>query len=240
MSIILCIPGPWADRTELIKSFLNHKALAYVLDENQLNERETGDSCQLEIRGRDERLHKAMEVAGEERLSAELLEDIEAHSSVVYLRLDEVGLEAAGTLAHFATVLLSIGGLAVKVEHAGKAFDGAFWAENYNSDDIVCFYNLFVSLVAEGALFLSCGMDQFGLPDCSTNAVIGADEGAYVMNVLNIYQLTESPSFEDDQTFCAGEDERTYTMTHQPYPDEYEADSPLNNSLGRWHLQPLL
>ena len=163
------------------------------------------------------------------------LEKTNNHQKVVLLSSCESGYDTCLKIAKFTRVFLDIGGIATTVESAGITHEKQKWLANYNSKDVFDIYSLFVALVEGDDNYHSCGMHNFGKADVSIDITEEVALAIYVMNVFNYYRLTESPILQEGHTFQPDIECPTYQIKWTEY-DQYEADSLLYNSYGKWHL----
>jgi len=186
MKSILCIPGNWADRGELLTSILERSEGEYVMAGNILFNTIEKQHCVIEVFGHDPTMHKAFSVAGAvTRYSEEELSKIANHKLVVYLTGDTGTLEDARRMADTAAMLLNIGGLGVKVETAGKAFEKEHWLMQLEDFEFYKLYTLFVvdSIVDNEGTVYSCGMHNLGLPD----TIVYGEEFQAAVDLIQIF-----------------------------------------------------
>jgi hypothetical protein len=234
--VIVGIPGPWKERSDLIEALLDAHQGAYLFAGLVVMEVATKTGCEAVWVEHDDGLRASFTRAGQGALSPALLNAIGAHESAVYLMFDDAGYETARTAARFAGALLRAGGIAVKVESAGVAHAPERWLQACDSDEPFDIYALFVVLVGGDDCYYSCGMQNFALRDTQVPASLGSQRGAELLNFFNLYQLVESPKLEDGQTFSLDENAPRFRMKREPYDPGYE--EPLYNPYGLWVLSP--
>lgn len=234
--IIVGVPGPWRDRTELMEA-LARQGTDYMFAGLIFMEQSTHASCEFELAEHEPELRRTMEVAGQGEFSSADLAAVERHASVAWLIFDQPGYGTARTAARFARALLEAGGVAVKVDSAGLAHTRERWLRTWNSDDPWDIYSLFVILVGGEGRYFSCGMHNFTLPDAAVPASLGTEEGARLLNLFNIYQLVESPVLNSGETFSLEADSPRFRLTREGYEGGYEG-TPMHNPHGLWSLQP--
>jgi len=235
--IIVGVPGPWRERTELMQA-LARQGTDYMFAGLVFVEQSTRTSCEFDFAGHDPELRGAVEIAGQGKFSAAELDEVARHASTAWLIFDDPGHDTARTAARFARALLEAGGMAVKVDSAGLAHTRERWLRGWNSDDPWDIYSLFVVLVGDEGRFFSCGMHNFALPDAAVPDSLGAEEGARLLNLFNLYRLVESPVLNSGETFSLEADSPRFRLTHEPYVDGYEG-TPMHNPHGLWSLQPV-
>ena len=85
VKIILCIPGQWSDRSDIVLSLTKENISNYLFAGNILLHLPSKETFEIEICEPDERLKESFEVAGQGRLSEAELNAIDQHSFVVYI-----------------------------------------------------------------------------------------------------------------------------------------------------------
>lgn len=232
VNIILCIPGPWADRSELVERVVRDSG-GYLFAGMVLMHMETSTFFELDFCDRDERMLDAFQAAGFHWRGRPEMDVIADHRSVVYLIAKGGSLEAAHRMMEAANGLLKAGGLGVKVETSGVAHAPADWAEQCQYNYLFKSHTSYVVYVASDEVY-SCGMHNFGLPDALVSAV-ESDNPAELLRVFTLYLLSESPEIKPGQTFSADEDAPRYRIESHPGVF-YGEDSLFNNPYGTWKL----
>lgn len=198
----------------------------------------SGANLELEVYPRDPRMGKAFAIASGARMSEDELRPIVEHRSTVYLTGRNCSPDGARQMMEAATHLLAAGGAGVKVESAGLAHPPDRWRYHTRSSSILSVYRSFVTLVGGSAddSHFSCGMHNLGLPDVSIEGSVPVSEAAAILTAFNHWNLIERPTLEDGAWFACGEGEQVFSASHREFG--YDADDPLNNPFGRWHLEP--
>lgn len=235
--IVIGVPGPWRERTELIEALVRQKA-DFLFAGLIFMEQSTKEACTFNFTDRDEELRQAVETGGQGTFSNEHLDAVGRHNGVAWLIFHEPNLEKARTAARFTRALLDAGGVAVKVESSGLSHTPERWLRDWSSDDPWAIYGLFVVLVGDEGRFYSCGMHTFDLPDAAVPSALGTEEGAKLLNLFNVYRMVESPTLNSGETFSVEDDSPRYRLSLGPYVDGYE-DSPMLNPHGLWTLSPV-
>jgi hypothetical protein len=232
---ILCIPGAWVDRSEFIGKVINHEPKGRFLFAGLiLADLQEKNHVGLDVHSRDPQMKRAFELAGQGRLSHTLLSAIDAHTTVLYVRLPPNLLQERAKVAKFTQLLQSIGGLAIKVESAGVAHDWERW-NTLLAGTPFDVYTAAIALVADTHHFYSCGMHNFSLPDCEVPRALGIEVAAELMNKFNFWRLVESPVLEDRHTFSATITEPRYRVLLVS-DSRHEAGDPFFNPHGLWRL----
>jgi len=237
--IIVGVPGPWADRSEVIGAIASvGPAPRFVAAGNVLMDVRAGNSVELETHPHDARMREAFEIAGGGAISDLELRRIAKHRTTAYLIGRDCSLAGARQMMAAAVHLLDAGGLAVKVESAGVAHPADRWRYHAATGATLSAVRAFVTLVGGEPAdhHYSCGMHNLGLPDASVVGSVSVDDAAEILTAFNHWNLLERPTLRDGTWFSAGAGEAAFTARRHPFG--YDEEDPLNNPLGRWHLSP--
>lgn len=233
IEIVLCIPGPWADRSELVQSIVKDSG-GYIFAGMVLMNLETKESFELDFCDRDERMLSAFEAAGRHWKGSPEMGLISTHKSVCYLISKGGSIESAHSIMNAANALIDAGGYGVKVESSGLAHPPKDWKEQCKYNYLFKSHSSYVVYVTSEATY-SCGMHNFGLPD----AIILSSESedpSELLKVFTHYLLSESPEIKEGQTFSIGVNLPVYRITGTT-PIDYGDGSLFNNPYGMWRLQ---
>ena len=179
-------------------------------------------------------MRHAFDLAGQGKLTDEVLDAVDGHASVVYLRLPPSLLDQRIQAAKFTRLLQSIGGAAIKVETAGVAHTWERWNQLMAGTPFDV-YTAAITLVADDEYFYSCGMHNFSLPDCEVSRSLGIEVAAELMNKFNYWRLTEKPVLEDRQTFSLTSAAPRFRLLRVK-DARYEAGDTFFNPRGLWRL----
>jgi uncharacterized protein YegJ (DUF2314 family) len=237
--IILGIPGLWPTKTDLITAIVR-------ANKDQSNPRYLGlgpmiadlqskESFGFEVYDRDPRLAEAFRVAGQGRLSPELLASIADHKYTVYILSQRQDIAAAKSMLRLAAFLLDAGGLAVKVETTGTAHSADRWRYYARSNGLLPLYDAYVTLVGSKDFNYTCGMHNLGLPDASLTKQIPAKDAPEYLVAFNQWNLIERPTLTDGTRFATSLSDPVFALSHQDYG--YDPADEYNNPHGRWHLE---
>ena len=234
--IIIGIPGPWSSREALVSAVIGLAGSQprWLLAGNILMDLNDRQQVLVEFDGRNDGMQQAFEIAGGGRLSADTLQSIGGHEMTAYV-LADCGLAGARRVVDAAAALLDAGGLGVKVETAGLAFDPEHWRALASSGSTLSLYDALVTLVGGDGGATSCGMHNFGLPDATISG-IPAEQLANQLTAFNQWQLLTRPDLKDGSLFADSLTSQALEMHLVPYG--YETDSTLNNPHGRWEMKP--
>ena len=143
-------------------------------------------------------------------------------------------LESAARLLQFAQLLLSIGGLAVRVESCGKAHSERDW-NDLEAHDVEDSFWAYVMLSGSPNRCASTGMRFLGHPDIAVRGVTDSDLAATLVDTLARAICCWIPDIQDGQTFGLGPEEPAYRMTQGPCTT-YPPDDLFHNPFGLWTL----
>jgi hypothetical protein len=240
MQTILCIPGPWASRTELLMALVQARKGEYLFAGNILAQPTANTHFMMELYEADPDLSEAFQRAGQfSAMSDEAVAAVANHQMVVYVLTppdQATSLVSARAIAQAAAALLDAGGLAVKVETAGQAFEAAKWRELLANEEVGALWELFVAIAIksqDGASF-TCGMHNLGLKDALVRDLPTA-EAVQLLREFTYFDVTEQPELAIGHTFSLAVDASLYRLADaspQPYADHPDFVNPY----GMWEL----
>lgn len=239
---LLCIPGNWKDRTELVTAVVEVNKGEFLMAGAVLMHVPSQQAFMVEIAEPDDRLEQAFRAAGRtNQLEESFLEEVAGHQQVLYLSGETGNPKGAKAIAEAAQALLNAGGLGVKVESAGIAFSKTQWETQLIDFKDSNLYSLFVmnTITDEKGNHFSCGMHNLGCKDTFLEVEEESlEEAVYLLDVFNYYQLIEQPMLQDGHTFGTAVGAPVYritTMAQQPY----EGEELFKNPLGMWKLKKI-
>jgi hypothetical protein len=194
----------------------------------------------FEVCEQDHRMKNSFSVAGRVTGVAEnFLNEISEHNLVVYLTAPTGSLQEAAHLAFAAEAILKAGGIGVKVETAGKAFEKEKWFSMTSNFQEHYVYEMFVieSLIQEDGTTFSCGMQNLGLRDTIVSD-LPFQEATDLIRIFNYYQVVDKPAILPNQTFTPTIDSPVYRITLEEDPP-YKGEEQLGNPFGVWRLTKL-
>jgi hypothetical protein len=168
-------------------------------------------------------------------MTAELLDQIAAHCSVIYLTHESVGPASAAAIVQAGEAVLDAGGYAVKVETAGVAFSPAIWRTFAESNEPTDLYSAFVAHAIDTDSAFTCGMHNLGLADARVDGVGGPD-GARLLEIFNLYQYLEQPPLQDGQVFAVDAEAPRFRI-HREECEEFPPSTTYHNPYGIWRLR---
>jgi hypothetical protein len=234
---IICIPGKWQTREELIIKIVAANDGKYIAAGNVMMNAEANYHCSFEICEREARMKDSFAIAGRvTRVSEEFLNEIDQHNLVVYISAPTGNLEELQKISSAANAILNAGGIGVKIETAGKAFDKEQWLLLTNEINQAKLYEMFVieSITQEDGTVFSCGMQNLGLKDTIVSDLEFQD-AVDLIRIFGFYQIVDKPTILEGQTFRATIDDPIFRIvedTNAPYKNE----ELLGNPFGMWRL----
>ena len=231
--ITLCVPGPWADAVEFGDKVA---ALAGSYSDAGRLMLDAGDTDGIAIKlcAADPKLAVAFRIACQGKMDEEMLRVLARHALVAYLRFPADLAAQSERMLKFSRLMERAGGLAVKVESCGVAHSWAQWASLLKGA-LPGQYAAGVTLVTSADFYYSCGMHNFGLPDCEVAGALDFDSAMHLMNQFNLWRLSTLSALSDGHSFSLGKGEPSYSL--QQRSDQRNArSSPLFNAKGLWLL----
>jgi len=232
--IVLCVPGPWKDRSALLERVVRSDS-GYLFAGHILMNLQTRNSCELQHEPRDERMMSAFLSAGPHWFGTPEMALIQQHESVIYLVGHGGSKENADALMLAARALLDAGGLGVKVESSGVAHSPAGWRALCDDLHLFSAFRAYVLFIT-GEEVYSCGMHNLGLRD----AVVenhGTEASVELLQVFTRYLFTEGPTLRAGHTFSTEPDAPRFRIEDGPGVD-YGDNTLFANPYGTWRLVP--
>jgi hypothetical protein len=235
--LVLCIPGPWADRQAFVAQLIERTGGEYLFAGRLLMHVAARHVFEMDFEPRDERMSAAFNAAGAHWRATPEMRQIATHSSVIYLVRQGGTSEEIAAFMRAAEALLDAGGLGVKVESSGLAHAPDAWREICAGLALFSAYRAFVVVVTNPGETCSCGMHTFGMRDVR----VVEDDAAVataVARAFSWYLFTERPEVHDGQTFACDAQAPVFRIASGDGVD-YGPDSLFTNPYGAWHLQRL-
>lgn len=228
--LIICIPGPWSTREELMSAFAQAHGARYLTAGRILFDSTDKDSLCLDWEPHDPRMADAFGVSTHCETT---LAEIAGHRSVVYLHFPLNVREQRERILKYTDVLRKVGGIAIKLENSGLSHPWPRWFEWLSGPFENQHYLALVIQAIDEEGGYSCGMHLFGEPD----AVItpGGSEGFKTIQAFTRYVLMESPTLKSGQTFSKDADSPRYRI-HWMEDNRFEPDDLFHNHRGIWQL----
>ena len=237
-TIVLGIPGIWKDRDAIVKA-IEEKSNGYTYNGMLLTHTSNKDNFGLEIFEHDPKLKESFEYAGMGRFSEEELAALDKHTFILYVIGSAGSTDKAQKIMYVASALLEAGGLGVKVETAGKAFNGEQWNTLTKLDDPTRFYDAFVTkLQVQDDVFHTCGMHNLGLKDAIVGA-IGLEAASHTLDVFSIFQIVEKPEINTGEWFAVNEELPKFQLLEEK-DTRYPKGDGFFNRHGLWIMRPAI
>lgn len=185
----------------------------------------------------DDRMEESFRYAGMvTRVTEDFINQIANHKHVVYISGQTGNLEEAGHIAFAAEAILKAGGIGVKIETTGKAFERDKWCSLLDLFEESNLYEMFVidSIVQEDGSVYSCGMQNLGYKD----TIVSGEEFQAAVDLIKIYgyyQLVDKPTIKNGQTFSTEIDSPKYRISEE-LNQPYKSHEQFGNPFGMWRL----
>lgn len=234
---VICIPGTWKTWQDFLLTIIEVTKGEYIAAGGILMNASRQKHYVVEFCDRDERMQSSFKAAGAvNSVSEAFLEQIGNHNSVIYISAPTGNPEEAYHIAEAAKAVLASGGLGIKIETAGKAFEPEQWNELLQNFEDANLYRMFVIdsiLDKDGAVF-SCGMQNLGLKD---TIVYGEEfqDAVDLISIFGYYQVVEKPVILNGQTFSVSMEAPKYVIAAEE-DQPYEGDELFGNPFGMWRL----
>ena len=98
--LLLCIPGPWEDRSDFVCAVVSETKGEFMFAGMILANPGNKDHVPLDFAPQDPQMRHAFELAGQGKLSAQLLDRIAEHRGVAYLHFPVEIIREKGTRDH--------------------------------------------------------------------------------------------------------------------------------------------
>ncbi|MBX7225460.1 MAG: hypothetical protein K1X55_05480 [Chitinophagales bacterium] len=235
---VLCIPGNWNDRAEIVTAIAENNMNEYIFAGMILLNLKTNEGFKLEICERDDRMKESYRWAGMvNQISDEFLNEIDKHNYVIYLSAETGNTESAKSIAEAGKSILKSGGLGIKVETTGKAFTKDHWFELLNDFEEANLYQMFVldSISDGNGKTYSCGMHNLGLRD----SIVYNEEfqdSVSLISIFGYYQLIDKPEIKSNQTFSTEIGVPIFVISEE-INQPNKGDELFENPYGMWKLE---
>lgn len=235
---VLCIPGTWNDRSEIITSIAKSNLGEFIFAGMVMLNMETKKGFEIQIDEYDENMKESFRIAGSvNKVSESFIEQVGNHKFVIYLIGETGSLKSAKEMAEAGMAILKAGGIGLKIETTGKAFTKKQWSEFIDEFEESNLYEMFVldSIRDKNGTVYTCGMHNLGYKD----SIISGEEFQDAVELLSIfgyYQIMEKPEIKVGQTFGTAIDSPVFKIieeTNQPN----KGDELFENNFGMWRLK---
>ncbi len=237
VTIVIGVPGAWPDRAALVRAMTENNLNELLMAGKIIMRLPTRHGFEFEVYDHDPNLRRAFAVAGEAWITDAELAQIDAHTLTVYALGPGGNLDNAREMMLVANGLLNAGGLAVKVESAGKAFRRGDWARMCQGRGPLVLYDAYVTFALGRGIAYSCGMHNLGYHDAVVEGDLGPDEAVGLLDAFLKYLLVEQPALAEGHIFSLAPDAPAYRLSLIPCTF-YAPDDPFYNPFGFWVLTP--
>ncbi|MBK1884493.1 DUF4261 domain-containing protein [Luteolibacter pohnpeiensis] len=236
---IICIPGPWADRSEFLQAIITQEpAGEFMFAGGILAHPSSNDHVPLDFCDRYSEMRQAFLIAGQGLIQEQTLDRIQGHRGIAYLHFPVGWLEQRDRMTKFTQVLQRAGGFAIHVESSGVAHEWDHWFSLLAGSAFDAYCSS-VTLVRDADCYYSCGMHHFCLPDCSLPRSYDIHQAADLMNQFNMYQIVDQPQLASGHTFSLDADSPHFRLVLSP-DSRHGSENPFHNPHGLWELSPKL
>jgi hypothetical protein len=234
---VICIPGTWEDWDKFKLSLISSSEMKYMAIGNILMDVNRKKNFAIEFCDYDPKMEKSFATAGKAtRMTEHALVEIGNHKNVIYISTQTGNLEDVESIAFAAAAILKAGGLGIKIETAGKAFENERWFKLLETFDEANLYEMFVldSILDENGTVFSCGMHNLGLKD---TIISGQDfqDAVGLISTFGCYQIIDKPTIHNNQTFSVDTNSPKFRIIdeqNKPYKNQDLFDNPY----GMWRL----
>ena len=234
---VICIPGTWNSRDEFILSIVNTTKGEYLAAGNTLMNAKKERHYTIEFCERDDKMKESFKYAGMVTgVTENFLNEIDNHNYVVYISGITGSLKEAEHIAFAAEAVLKSGGLGIKIETTGKAFEKDKWHDLLQNFEESNLYQMFVvdSIFNKDGTVFSCGMQNLGYKD----TIVSGEEFQHAVNLIRVfgyYQIVDKPTILNGQTFSTSIESPKYRITDE-VNQPYKGHEMFENPFGMWRL----
>jgi hypothetical protein len=234
---ILVIPGHWKSEQEAKLSIVQASDGKYIAAGGVLMNATNNHHFTFEICERDDRMRQSFAIAGQVTgVTEDFLNELEAHNFIIYISALTGSLIEAQHIAFAGAAILKAGGIGIKVETSGKAFEKKVWDSLTNNFQESNLYEMFVvdSLYHPDGATFSCGMQNLGLKDTIVSD-LPFQEALELIRIFGYYQVVDKPVILPNQTFSTTHESTRYRITEESNPP-YKGNEFFQNPFGTWRL----
>jgi hypothetical protein len=211
--MILCVPGPWRDRSDFVRRVVTIEADGrYFYDGSVLADVRQQDQVRVQFLGRHPRMADAFRAAARGDIPPELEEKIAQHQSSIYLRFPANFVEERTRVLKYTELARRLGGIAIKIESSGVGHAWERWFDLLGSQNEFDWYCAVVMLLADERIYYSCGMHHFGLADAAIGKHLAARDAGNLLNKFNYWRIIEPRDVKSGETFRLDDSPRRYRV----------------------------
>lgn len=199
---IIGIPGVWKDKADLLVSVEEECGNEYSLNGTVLTHKESGLNYELDIYDFDPAMWLGFKEWSRTRLSEEYLDLLDTHTHTIYLVGPGGSIDRAQRMVDLATKMIEAGGLGVKIETTGTAFDLESWNGIIDVPSPISLYSIFVRQSHNPRMNFSytCGMHNLGLRDVTSRGV-DLNKALPAVTQFNTERILQSLSVSDGMIY---------------------------------------
>jgi hypothetical protein len=234
---VICIPGNWNNWDEFILSVVTANNGEYIAAGKILMNNKSDKFFTLDFCEKDPRMQESFSFAGSvTRMTQNCIDEVGSHKSVLYISAETGNLGDAEQIALATNAILKAGGIAVKIETTGKAFEKTKWLNFFDNFEIANLYEMFVldSISDSNGNVYSCGMQNLGYKD----TIVSGEEFQSAVNLISIfgyYQIVDKPTIANNQTFSIAAEAPIYKISNELIQPN-KGDEFFENPFGMWRL----
>jgi hypothetical protein len=239
-STVICIPGIWNNFDAIPDAIFSASEGNYIVVGDIIFNAKAEHFYKFEIRSRGENIIESFRALGRPTgISDGGLSKIGKHNYVIYISGSTGGVNEAHQMALTGAAVLKAGGLGIRIDTAGKAFEKEKWLKyvtNFAEPDLL---EMFVSsgVIDERKNIFSRGMHNLGLKD---TIISGMDfqQAVDLINVFGYYQIFDKPLILPNQIFQPDHKSPKYLISEQ-HDRLYDGGNLFSNPYGLWRLTRL-
>jgi hypothetical protein len=235
--IILCIPGQWKDRSEIVTALASANPNEYIFEGTAIVHIPTNEKFEVNIQERNSKLTGSFKVASQGRINDRELAIIDTHRFIVYL-IGKGGsmIEAEKTL-NAGQAFIHAGGLAIKIETSGKSFTKEQWAKVVAEKEEAKFYEAFIVLLrAKDKSVYSCGLHNLGYRDIVCDAALESNQATTLIRKFIFHLLKDNPGIRNGDAFSIYPTSPAFKIFEEKCKI-YSSDDLFFNPFGMYRLQ---
>ncbi len=237
---ILCIPGNWDNRTEIVTSIATNNLNEFIFAGMILLNVKTNKGFELEICEIDDNIKNSFKWLGFiNQPSDDFLNKLDKLKYVIYISAKTGNLDNAKNIAEAGNAILKSGGIGIKVETINKAFTKEDWNKLSSNFTEANMYEMFVResrMDKQGIPYTyTCGMHNLGFKD----SIVYDEELKLSIDLLsffNLYQLIDNPEIQKGQTFSSDLKSPIFKITERK-KGIYTGYDTFENPYGIWELK---
>jgi hypothetical protein len=237
IEIILCIPGQWKDRSEIVTALAAANPNEYIFEGTAIVHIPTNEKFEVNIQERNSKLTGSFKVAGQGRINDRELAMIDTHSFIVYLIGKGGNMIEAEKTMNAGQAFINAGGLAMKIETSGKSFTKAQWAKVMDEQGETKFYEAFIVLLrAKDKSVYSCGMHNLGLRDIVCDPTLESNQATTLIRKFIFHLLKDKPEIRNGDVFSIYPKSPGFKIFEEKCKI-YAKDDLFFNAIGMYRLQ---